>query len=52
MRLTTLQRGEHHITIPRHPELRLGTLSSILKEVAEHLDITREELVGKLFRGS
>ena len=26
MRLTTTVRGEHHITIPRHDPLRLGTL--------------------------
>jgi predicted RNA binding protein YcfA (HicA-like mRNA interferase family) len=31
MRLTTLQQGEHHITIPHHPALRVGTLNAILK---------------------
>jgi predicted RNA binding protein YcfA (HicA-like mRNA interferase family) len=48
MRLTTLQRGEHHITIPRHKPLRAGTLSAILKDVAEHLDISRETLLETL----
>lgn len=49
MRLTTLQRGEHHITIPRHKPLRVGTLSSILKDVAQHLGIEREALIRSLF---
>lgn len=31
MRLTTQQGGEHHITVPRHNPLRIGTLNSILK---------------------
>jgi predicted RNA binding protein YcfA (HicA-like mRNA interferase family) len=34
MRLTTLKGGEHHITIPRHQPLRVGTLSGILKDLA------------------
>jgi len=45
MRLTTEQRGEHHITIPRHDPLRLGTLNSILKDVAEHLGMSRDQLI-------
>jgi predicted RNA binding protein YcfA (HicA-like mRNA interferase family) len=32
LRLTTQQEGEHHITIPRHAALRVGTLNAILKE--------------------
>jgi predicted RNA binding protein YcfA (HicA-like mRNA interferase family) len=27
LRLTTLERGEHHVTIPRHTSLRVGTLA-------------------------
>lgn len=49
MRLTTLQGGEHHITIPRHKPLRVGTLSSILKDVAQHLGIEKEALIRSLF---
>lgn len=36
MRLTTKVRGEHHVTIPCHDPLRIGTLRSILKDVADH----------------
>jgi predicted RNA binding protein YcfA (HicA-like mRNA interferase family) len=49
MRLTTQQRGEHHITIPRHESLRVGTLNGILKDVAQHLGIERDQLVDALF---
>jgi predicted RNA binding protein YcfA (HicA-like mRNA interferase family) len=48
MRLTTLQGGEHHVTIPRHKPLRIGTLSAILKDVAQHLEVDREALVKSL----
>ena len=49
MRLTTKQGGEHHVTIPQHKPLRIGTLNSILKDVAEHLKLSRDELAESLF---
>ena len=49
MRLTTSESGEHHITIPRHDALRVGTVAAILSEVGEHFGISREELVERLF---
>ena len=49
IRLTTQQKGEHHITIPNHSPLRVGTLSSILSLIAEHLNISKEELIRQLF---
>ncbi|RME35533.1 MAG: type II toxin-antitoxin system HicA family toxin [Thermoflexia bacterium] len=49
MRLTTLEGGEHHITIPRHKPLWVGTLNAILRDVAEHLGIERETLLRALF---
>ena len=51
MRLTTEQAGQHHLTIPRHDPLRIGTLASILQDVAQHFGWTRDELEEKLFRG-
>lgn len=50
MRLTTTEHGEHHVTIPKHYSLRVGTLSAILAEVADHFELTREELVDLLFQ--
>lgn len=49
MRLTTKEHGEHHITVPIHPSLRIGTLSSILTEIAGHFGISKELLVERLF---
>lgn len=49
IRLTTRENGEHHITIPSHNPLKVGTLSSILKDIAEHLKITKEKLFERLF---
>jgi predicted RNA binding protein YcfA (HicA-like mRNA interferase family) len=50
IRLTSSASGkEHHITIPAHSSLKIGTLSSILTEVAENLGIERAELADKLF---
>ncbi len=49
MRLTTRQQGEHHVTIPNHNPLRVGTLSSILADVASHFGMNREEIIRKIF---
>jgi predicted RNA binding protein YcfA (HicA-like mRNA interferase family) len=48
IRLTTTTSGTHHLTIPNHRPLRIGTLASILDEVANHHRITRDELLAKL----
>ncbi|WP_414040583.1 type II toxin-antitoxin system HicA family toxin [Acidithiobacillus sp. M4-SHS-6] len=45
LRLTSRERGEHHVTIPNHDPLRIGTLASILDAVAEHQGMTREALL-------
>jgi predicted RNA binding protein YcfA (HicA-like mRNA interferase family) len=49
LRLTTLQPGEHHVTIPQHSPLRIGTLSAILADVATHFEISRDQLLAQLF---
>jgi predicted RNA binding protein YcfA (HicA-like mRNA interferase family) len=49
VRLTTSERGQHHVTVPKHDALRLGTLSAILTDIAEHFGIPRSELVDRLF---
>jgi predicted RNA binding protein YcfA (HicA-like mRNA interferase family) len=49
MRLTTAQAGEHHVTIPKHKPLRLGTLSAVLTSVASHLQLSREEIARQIF---
>lgn len=49
MRLTTQQNGKHQVTVPNHNPVKIGTLSSILVEVAQHFKINREELADRLF---
>lgn len=50
VRLTSTYRGdEHHLTIPRHKNLRVGTLNSILKDIADYLAISKEVLTRELF---
>jgi predicted RNA binding protein YcfA (HicA-like mRNA interferase family) len=49
IRLTTYLNGEHHITIPNHDPLKIGTLMSILSEIALHFNINRNELIEKIF---
>jgi len=41
--------SEHHVTIPRHKEIKVATLSSILSEVASYLDMDREQVIQELF---
>lgn len=48
IRLTTLIEGEHHVTIPRHDPLKVGTLHAILSAVAAHHGLTRAELLERL----
>jgi predicted RNA binding protein YcfA (HicA-like mRNA interferase family) len=38
----------HHITLPNHDPIKVGTLSRILNEVASNLNISKEELIKKL----
>ena len=40
--------GEHHVTIPNHDPLRIGTLAAILDSVAVHHGMTRDQLLQKL----
>jgi predicted RNA binding protein YcfA (HicA-like mRNA interferase family) len=48
VRLTTQEGGEHHVTIPRHSPLRIGTSNAVLKDVAQHLELDRDELLAEL----
>lgn len=49
IRLTTQQSGEHHVTVPDHKPLRVGTLAAVLANVGEHFGIERDELLELLF---
>ncbi|NHC37982.1 type II toxin-antitoxin system HicA family toxin [Scytonema millei] len=49
IRLTTQQNGEHHLTIPAHDPIKIGTLNAILREIENHFNLGREELLNLLF---
>jgi len=50
IRLTALNNGkQHHLTIPAHDPLKIGTLSAILSDIAQQFAIPKEEVIKKLF---
>lgn len=49
VRYTTQLNGTHHITVPHHDFIRIGTLAEIFRRICEHHRLTREELLEKLF---
>lgn len=48
MRITTVTDGEHHEVIPNHSPIKIGTLRSILRNVATHHQMTIPDLLEKL----
>lgn len=50
MQITKKLNGEHHVVIPLHSAVKVRTLSSILKRVAQHCEITIEEPLHELDR--
>lgn len=48
IRMTTRMRGEHHVTVPDHKVLPLGTLKAILRDVARHFECTPDEILSRL----
>ncbi len=48
VQLITNQNGEHHITVPLHSPLLVGTLNAILKLVADHFNITKNDVLERL----
>ncbi|MDZ4161861.1 MAG: hypothetical protein U1D28_08260 [Burkholderiales bacterium] len=49
MRLTCPSPSEHHVTIPNHDPLRIGTLAATLDSVARHHGLSRDALLERLF---
>ncbi len=50
IRLATERDGVHRITIPNHDPIKPGTLSAILRLVATHHRMTREQIMDHLFK--
>jgi predicted RNA binding protein YcfA (HicA-like mRNA interferase family) len=49
IRLSTQQNGEHHITVPNHDPIKIGTLSAILSDIAIHFKLSKDEVVQRFF---
>lgn len=49
MRLTTIENGIHHVTIPTHNPLKISTLSNILSDIADHFQLSKKDILEKLF---
>jgi predicted RNA binding protein YcfA (HicA-like mRNA interferase family) len=49
IRLSSSMAGEHHVTVPAHDPLKVGTLAGILGDIAVHHKISKEELLKRLF---
>lgn len=49
IRLTCDNPQPHHVTVPNHNPLRVGTLAAIIGDVATHHRLKRDELVRTLF---
>jgi len=47
--LTTFLHGQHHITIPNHNPIKVGTLSKILLKISIHFNKSKEEIANELF---
>lgn len=49
IRVQTEQNGKHSETVPNHDPMKQGTLRKILKNIANHFDLTLNELELMLF---
>lgn len=41
---------EHHLTIPNHNPIKIGTLNSIVNDLASFHKLSKNELLEKLFK--
>jgi predicted RNA binding protein YcfA (HicA-like mRNA interferase family) len=49
IRLTGDKPATHHVTVPNHDPLRVGTFAAIISGVAMHQRLDRDELLRRLF---
>lgn len=49
IRLSASYPQQHHVTVPNHSPIKIGTLNSILTEVATRQQMSRDELLRRLF---
>jgi len=50
IKLTTNLKGiEHHLTVPAHNPVKVGTLNNILNDLASYLEMDKQSLIKDLF---
>jgi predicted RNA binding protein YcfA (HicA-like mRNA interferase family) len=49
VRLTYASIPQHHITVPLHDSLRVGTLSAIIGDIAVHQNVDKAKIIERLF---
>lgn len=49
IRLTCITPKEHHITVPNHDPIKIGTLAAILTEIAKTRNQSKDELINQIF---
>lgn len=37
--------GDHHVTVPLHSPLRVGTLNAILSDIADRLGMSKDDVI-------
>ena len=46
--MTTQENGEHHVAVPLHNPIKVGTLAAVLGAVAAHLGKARDTLLREM----
>jgi predicted RNA binding protein YcfA (HicA-like mRNA interferase family) len=49
IRLSTTESGEHHLTVPAHDPIKLGTLAAIIADIALQRKLSKDHVVQLLF---
>ncbi len=49
IKITKQQNGEHHIAVPNHHPIKIGTLNGIISQVANLLALSKKEILENLF---
>ncbi len=48
IRLTKTDEKIHHITVPNHAPIKIGTLNQIITDICKENDIDKDEFISKL----